>query len=311
MIHRPVRMLAVIVLYKLKPNESITLTSLQESISQVRPGQADIRILLYDNTPGGQNPGPLPSEVQYQADPENSGLAKAYNYATQIALEEGFDWLLTLDQDTNLPLDFVRKLCHTARYVEPLINVAAILPHISDNGKVISPFILRKHVALLKRFPEGFVGVSLDNTIAANSASAIRVSALKSIGGYDPRFHFDASDWVLFQRLHRNNFRAFIAGNIHVEHSLSVLDLDNRTTPERYGAMLRAEEAFCHQYMGRLESAVILIKVFYRLIYKIWATGGSLPYFKVGFKFLCRRLLYSRKQRAASWEQSIKQRSAV
>lgn len=307
----PMRLLAVIVLYKMKPSESVTLRTLQASISGLPEGNADVRILVYDNTPGGQDPGDLPPGVEYAADVENTGLARAYNYATEIALKEGIDWLLTLDQDTQLPIDFVHDLCHVARYVAPFNSIGAILPCISDDGQVISPFILRKNLALLKRFPAGFVGVSLGNTIAANSASAIRVSALKAIGGYDPRFHFDASDWVLFQRLNRNNFHAFIAGHIQVEHCLSVLDLDNRTTPERYAAMLRAEEAFCIEYMGRLESVIILFKIFYRLIYKIWATGGSLPFFMVGLRFLCRRIFCSRKKRLESWEQSIRQNSVV
>lgn len=301
-----VRILAVIVLYKLKPNESVTFSTLQASIARLPKGHADIRILIYDNTPGGQDPGEIPDGVRYTADPENKGLAPAYNYAIQVALEDECDWLLTLDQDTCLPSSFIQDMVHTARYVAHFDRVGAILPRISETERIVSPHSLRRHLALLKPFPDGFVGVALENTTAANSASLIKVSALTEIGGYDPRYHFDFSDWVLFHRLYQNNYVVFVAGNIRVEHSLSVLDLDNRTTPERYAALLRAEDAFCNEYMGRLESTIIFCKILYRLAYKIWATGGSLPFFKVSLRFLCGRIFRSRARRMKIWEESVR-----
>ena len=73
----PVRILAVIVLYKMHPSESVSFRTLKAAASSSESGQADIRILLYDNTPGGQDTGVLPEGVQYKADFENGGLAKA------------------------------------------------------------------------------------------------------------------------------------------------------------------------------------------------------------------------------------------
>jgi hypothetical protein len=171
--------------------------------------------------------------------------------------------------------------------------------------------MLRKPWALLKPFPDEFIGVSLEEATAANSAAAIRVSALQAIGGYDPRFNFDASDWVMFHRLQINNFSVFVAGNIRVEHELSIYDLEHRSTPERYGHMLCVEEAYYHEYGERVEGAVILLKLFYRLIYKIWATGGGLPYFRVCLRFLFRRLFCSRKYRMESWNESVRRNSAA
>ncbi len=48
------RVLAVIVLYKMQPRESAAFRTLRAAISGLEDGQADIEILLYDNTPGGQ-----------------------------------------------------------------------------------------------------------------------------------------------------------------------------------------------------------------------------------------------------------------
>jgi GT2 family glycosyltransferase len=250
--------------------------------------------------------------VQYRANPENGGLFTAYNYALQIAHEEGFNWLLSLDQDTSLPIDFLCELCNAAILVDPIQDVAAIAPRILDDGLVVSPFTHMKHCrALMRNIPNGFVGIPTENVYAINSAFTIKVSALKAIGGYDPRFNLDFCDLVIGHRLHCQHLRVYVAGNIHVEHELSVLDLMNRTTPGRYDAIRRAEEAFYDEYLGKTDGIVLLLRLVYRLSYTLWRAGATLPYFKIGLRFLCRRLFWSREHRLENWEQSVRRQSVV
>ena len=293
----PVRVLAVIVLYKLKPSECVTLDSLQAAKINLAPGQANIEILLYDNTPGGQGIGLLPANIRYKADLKNGGLAEAYNYALKIACDEGFDWLLTLDQDTHLPGDFLGKLCDSAVFVASSRSIAAIVPCVSSDKRVMSPWIPTKHWALVRRFPDGFIGIPSQKVYAANSASTMRVKALGEVGGYDPRFRLDFSDLVMYYRLQCNNFRVFVAGNIRVEHELSGFDLRGRSSPERYIEFHAAEEAFYDEYLSNRSGLVLLLRMLYRLIYRLWSQGGSLPYFRVTLRFFCRRLFCSRNHR--------------
>jgi len=284
------------------PSESVALKTFRTAISDLQDGEADITLLLYDNTPGGQDAGVLPPDLQYQSDIDNGGLAKAYNYALAIADKEGFDWLLTLDQDTSLPVDFLRKLCHAVAFVAPLNTVAAIVPLISGGGRLLSPSD-RNFCERRQRFSDGFIGIPPGAVYAANSASTLRVRALQSLGGYDPRFPVWASDLVMFRRLYDHRFRIFVAGNIQVEHEVSVLDLKNRSTSARYEDMLRAEEAFYDEYMGRADHVALLLIMLRRLTYELPRTGGSLPYFQIAFRFLCRSLFFSRKHRIESWKQ--------
>lgn len=304
------RMLAVIVLYRMQPSESAAYRTLRAAISDFQDGH--IKIVLFDNTPGGQDPGPLPADVHYKADVENGGVAEAYNYALEIAYEEGFDWLLTLDQDTSLPVDFLRKLCYAIAFVEPLNTVAAIVPRVSDDERVISPFVPTKHWWIhVKHFPDRFIGVSSEPVYAVNSASTIRVNALKAIGGYDPRFYLHASDLVMYHRLHCSDFNVFVAGNIHVDHEISSSDLKNRSTPNSYEDMLRAEEAFFDEYLGMPAHIGVLLMMFYRLAYGLWTSGVNRLYFRLTLRFLCRRLFYQRKHRIEGWRQSARRRLAV
>jgi GT2 family glycosyltransferase len=299
--HSTVRVLAVIVLYKTTPSESASLSTLLATMSGLENGQADIRILLYDNTPGGQDTGVLPPAVEYKVDFKNAGLATAYNCAIEIADRDGFDWLLTLDQDTSLPSDFLCKLCNTASLVASMHDVAAIVPSVLNDGKLLSPFTLMKRWTFTRHFAEGFVGIPVDDVYAINSASTIKVSALKAIGGYDPRFHLDFSDLVMFRRLHSHKQRIFVAGNIRVEHEVSGYDLKTRSTLARYENTCRAEEVAYDEWMGRLGRGVLTLRMIYRLVYQLWKNGGDFSYFKIALRFLCRRLLYSRKRRMDSW----------
>jgi len=189
----------------------------------------------------------------------------------------------------------------------PLDRVAAVVPRITDKGRVISPIALSLQL-FPKFFPADFVGISLERTSAINSASTVRVSALKTIGGYDPRFWLDYSDAVMFHRLHLKGMRIFIAGNIRVDHELSVLNMKHRVTLRRYEDILGAEAAFWDECMGRIGDLALLLRFAYRIFYKLWRTKASLPYFKISLRFLCMRLFYSRKHRREVWEQSSRAR---
>ena len=136
-------------------------------------------------------------------------------------------------------------------------------------------------------------------------------ATLEAIGGYDPRFNLDFCDMVIGHRLHCQNLRVYIAGNIHVEHELSVFDLVNRVDLVRYESIQSAEEAFYDEYLGTIEGMALLSRLIFRLTCKLWRAGATLPYFMVGLRFLCRRLFYSRKHRMKSWKQSVSRRLTV
>lgn len=299
----PVRILAVIVLHKVAPMECESFRTLLEAMRQIRLSDETSQILFYDNTPGGQSIHLLPDGVRYEADPLNRGLPSAYNRALAIASEEGFNWILTLDQDTSLPTDFMAKLLPALQYVNSMPRVAAVVPQISDGDKVISPNALSLKI-FPKFFPSDFVGISMERTSAINSAATLRVEALREIGGYDPLYRLDYSDAITFHRLHCRGRKIFIAGNIKVRHELSVLDMKHRVTIERYRDILAAEAAFWDECMGGVANLALPIRYLYRIFYKFWWTEASLPYFKLSLQNLLRRIFLTKKQRRRIWERS-------
>ena len=242
------RLLAVIVIYRTQPLDSSTLQTLLASVENISTDQLDLKILVWDNTPGGQDIGELPSGILYESAPHNPGLAQAHNQALEQAEAEGYEWLLTLDQDSFLPVDFLTKIADSARKLSPDKTIGAIVPQVISDGRIISPF--RFVFGVPRWFGSGFRGFSKRTVYAANSGATLRVRALREIGGYDPMFPLDLSDTNLFHRLHNSHKKVFIAGDISVHHDFALLNKQARMTIERYKEYLLDDCAFLGYLYG-------------------------------------------------------------
>ena len=260
-----VSIFAVIVLYKMAPTDSSSFRSLSEAISRVDDSSLRVSLLIADNTPGGQPVPRLPPGVRYEAFHDNPGLVIPYRRAISAAELEGFDWLLTLDQDTHLPPDFLTTICGYAREYGTSQQVAAIVPRIYDNGRAVSPL----------RFAGGFLplvikksagGLLKPHSSALNSASVLRVSALNRTGGYDDEFPLNNSDTALFLRLDRAGYRIVLAGEVLVQHELAIMSRGERMTVQRYRQLLNDERNFWDLHMSTLARGERLVRLIGRWV---------------------------------------------
>lgn len=294
-------LLAVIVLYGLRPSESEAFKTLQMTISHASSCKMYVKVLLYDNTPGGCNPDILPEYAEYEVSQRNAGLAGAYNRALEIAEGEGLEWLLTLDQDTSLPEKFLSRLNEIADSISLNKSIAAIVPQITDNGKVLSPYWFRLG-AIPRYYPIGFTGISKQGCFAFNSASTVRVSALRMIGGYNPRFWLDSSDSYLYCQLYRHGKQVYVAGDIQVEHQFSVLDMNRSVSLARYQNILSAGCAFWDLELGWLAGVDFTARLTYRTFYKHWKHGHDPSFRRASWEMLKKRIFHSRKRRIEDWK---------
>lgn len=293
------RLLAVIVIYKRPLCESPSFRTLLEASALISGTSVSLGILIWDNTPEGQDPGHIPEGVQYEAAPNNPGLAQAYNRAVEIAQKEHYDWLITLDQDTALPSDFLMRVGVLAGEFESSPTIAAIVPHVIGDGRILSPFYFMGG-ALPCRFPSGFVGVSEQATYAINSGAILRVSAVSQIGGYNPTFPLDISDINFFHQLHRFGKRVFVAGDILIHHEFSILKKHQRMNIERYQEMLFDECAFWDLNMKPLARLERMTRLAGRAC-KDLLNPEEVVFRRATIAELKRRLLTPRKQRIAEW----------
>jgi GT2 family glycosyltransferase len=283
--------LAIIVIYRRSPMESSSLTTLMSSAKQAEGLGLRLKLMVADNTPGGQTISDLPAAVTYRAYPENPGLALPYNDALAVAMEEGFDWLLTLDQDTHLPEEFLAGMACAAQAYAEHREVAAVVPHVEDVGRLISPFYFARGF-LPTVLPASACGIAPLHTSALNSASLLRVRSLLEQGGYDPSFPLHNSDTRLYQRLDDAGKRVAIA-DVTIQHELSILRREERMSPDRYQLMLMDECRFWDLHMGllaRIERITRLLGRYVKgLIHKENPAFQHITFSELKYRLLTRR----------------------
>ena len=298
--------LAVIALYRMRPSDSASLTTLKVAAAQLSSDLGTLDILIYDNTPGAdpQRPPELPDQVGYYASGHNDGVASAFNYGLVSALQRKCDWLITLDQDTSLPADFLDRVAQVAQKIKHEPSVAAIVPQITGDGRMLSPNWFWAG-AIPRWFPCGYIGIPQHDTFAFNSASVLRVSALRQIHGYSRSFWLDNSDSHLYHRLHLYGKKVFVAGDIQVDHEFSMLDRKNRMSISRYRNVLRSESFFWDTSMNRLAGIERTVRLIGR-----WCKQAVDRHSKelrtetaLGIR---RRLFSSRRSRVASWKRELR-----
>jgi glycosyltransferase involved in cell wall biosynthesis len=298
------RATAVIVLYGMAPEESPAFRSLIEARTKIRADQANVSIVIWDNSPSWQFSHHLPNDVFYCHDPRNPGLATAYNHAVEIAIQQRSQWLITLDQDTTVPPDYLLRMTAAAQLCASRPDVGAIVPQIAIGPKRLSPYRFALG-AIPRWYRPGFCGIPGEPVFALNSGAMIRVEALQQIGGYDQRFTLDHSDSVVFRNLHRYGKRVYIEGGIQLGHELSLIG--KNLSKERYRRALIAESAFWDLHMNWLAGCERTLRLLLRSS-RHWVRGDRSDLRRVTKHFLYLRIFRSRKARLRRWRESLDRR---
>jgi GT2 family glycosyltransferase len=203
-------------------------------------------LLIYDNSPTEQ-----PHEFDatgfgrftYMHDPQNSGLATAYNSGLTEAHRSGADWLLLLDQDTELQQTYLQSL-FAAIESSPEDSVSAMVPRLMRGTTVLSP----QRVGRLnnRSVSSDFSGLSPEKLTALNSAACLRVRAVETIGGFPQEYWLDFLDHVVFHRLQTAGGKVQVLDTV-VQHHLSLVNLEEEMSVPRYVGMLKAEWSFVRE----------------------------------------------------------------
>lgn len=229
----------VVVLYKQTPAES---TALRMLLAGLRGREQFVRLLIYDNSPSPQDIsldcniiGDI--HVGYCHDPSNGRLFAAYSYALEWVAREGVSWLMLLDQDTEVTLEYLDealRLCSTTP-----AGICAITPRLIVHGEQRSPHLLHerngdgKAPAKDNALPPG----KSDERLGAwNSGAILRVASLVAIGGFPKEFPLDNLDYALFLMLQQGDDRVFVMKS-RLNHQLSVADLHSLSADRLRGKL--------------------------------------------------------------------------
>ncbi|HEX6495144.1 MAG TPA: hypothetical protein VF018_06660 [Acidobacteriaceae bacterium] len=302
------KILVVMVRYRTLLQDSETMQTLSASLAEDAELGRNFPILVWDNSPVGQSVAELPIPIEYRHSGENAGVSGAYNYAMELAEQRGIPWLLLLDQDTRLPGGFLAAMGAHASRLEPDERIAAVAPTVLMRDLPVSPKIVSRWGGAKDPSP-GFQGPVFKELIIMNSGMLLRVSALRRIGGYSMDFWLDFSDRYVCHRLAELKYGAWVAGELRLEHDVSIMAGEGATSMARYENLMGAQDAYFSQCKSLLRNAVFCQRLLRNALRerKVRPERSRLL-----FWHLLRRFTVPKRRRLEEWRRRVSaQRSAV
>lgn len=203
--------------------DSSTYLALQACADHISKRFSQFELLVYDNSPSpAQMEAGAPLQYAYVHDPGNGGLAAAYNSGLEAALAHRSDWLLLLDQDTELTPAYFRALSGFAAELADRQAIAAAVPVITSRGVIVSPATERWTGRMKPLTTVDPVQERLP-LVAINSGVIARVAFLQQIGGFDHTFWLDFLDHWLFEEIRLRQKEVVVLPTV-IKHSLSLSD---------------------------------------------------------------------------------------
>lgn len=144
----------------------------------------------------------------------NLGLGAALNIALRLARDDGFEWLVTLDQDSQADEFFVRGMRH-------MLQIANDRPDLNDRVAVIAPTHFCPISGRYTRPSGRYVGDGISVTASAmTSGNLLRVRPILDVGGFRDEFFIDWLDHELCIRVRRGGLTVLKANSVILMHSV-------------------------------------------------------------------------------------------
>jgi len=142
--------------------------------------------------------------INYISFGQNLGIARALNHAAQVAIEKGYKFLLTMDQDSKAPLNLV-STC--VSIFEGSNKVGLVTPlHASKFGTHIKP-----------------IGQIEKTTIAMTSGNLISLDVYKKVGGFEEDYFLDYMDIEYCFKLHLHHYDLIRINDLVLDHNEAAL----------------------------------------------------------------------------------------
>ena len=201
------KILAVIVTYN---PEIGHLKSFLERLSR----QIDL-VLIYDNNSLNLKDIAsiqFPQNVIIHSSPINKGLPAHYNAAIQYGLENGFNYLLILDQDSNFNDDFLTKYRQ----------------NISDESICHVPLLVHSNKNYNDTYPERTKSEIEPVSRSINSGTLLNLKTLPTQLRFDEDLFIDCVDFDIFEKIQKRGFKVLRVNSAKLHISLGNI---SRTGP--------------------------------------------------------------------------------
>lgn len=205
---------------------------------------------------------------------ENFGVASALNHGVKIALEYGFLWVVTFDQDSVPEMDMVKKMLRAWRaYPEPaklmIAGPQTVFPNCSPSSAQIKadmPWIEVTHVI--------------------TSGSLISAQAFEAVGYFLDSLFIDYVDIEFCIRLRNKGYQI-----IQVPDAILLHDLGKISEHNIFGRHVRTTHHEPVRRYYQFRNSLLLHKV-YKKIQAEWCRCNRM----ILFKIICLILLYENRK---------------
>lgn len=233
--------MAVLVLYGRRVEDAASWSTLRTWLENDETGLR--RCLIYDNSPMPlSDTASLPNGAFLVHDPTNGGTAGAYVVAARDAVQAGCDWLLLLDQDTVLPVDYLDCAAQAAATAP---DAMVLVPRIRHGDQLVSPATITGSGSVQPvtdpRRAEGL-------PTAISSGAFVRRDVLAKLR-FPPELWLDYIDhWLFLDVARRGGTIAVI--DTDLSHDLSIRT-PKALSVTRLRSILAAERTFYGAFGGR------------------------------------------------------------
>jgi GT2 family glycosyltransferase len=301
-----VKILVVVVRYKTPLSESPALLGLCSALSSQSDLAKNYTVMIWDNSPEEILNPQLPIPFLYEHSKINLGVSGAYNKASEYAAANAYPWMLLLDQDTKITPEFLSTMYRHSLNLLPKKEIAVIVPTVRCNDTAISP--ARRLFGRNRGYPAGECGIAPGEATSINSGCMMRIASLQTIGGFSADFWLDFSDEYVFHQFFVHGMKVWRAADVELGHELSIMDYDHLMTSGRCRNFAHAETAFNDIYHGRLENALLTLRIFVRAI-KHWMKYRNSEFSQIAWTQFIYRLRVPRAERLARWHAESKKRA--
>lgn len=183
---------------------------------------------------------------------DNEGIARAFNKICNIAIQNGCEWILTLDQDTVIPEDTLMRFTQ----------------YISDNNiAIICPAVYYEGWNKLVKGDD-----SVDYVKACmTSGSFTRLSVWQDVGGFKEEYFIDFVDNEYCMRLNLAGYRILRVNSCVMKHRLGDSDIKiPHHSPLRNYYMTRNYYLFIKEYAKHLPVCKERIKLRFLIFQELW-----------------------------------------
>lgn len=135
----------------------------------------------------------------------NLGIATALNQFTITAMKDGYEWILTLDQDSVSPSNIIKEFEKYITYQ----NIGMLCPVINDRNK-------GEEIKIKESYSE------INECIT--SGSLLNIEAWNNIGGFDENMFIDGVDFDICYRLRQSGYKILCIQSVILLHELGRIE---------------------------------------------------------------------------------------